>query len=195
MSEADKNRLLGENPHDERGAIEATELSPLKVNLSGPGFQNLSVEDVPTTHGSIHVAVQGDRVHKSSIITLHDIGLDYISCFQSFFCFHQVQPLLKHFCVYHVNFPGQEEDAPALDEHHAYPTMDEMASVVKQIIDYYRIKSCICLGVGSGANVFLRFGMKNPDPVEGMVLVNGTCHTSSWSEWGYQKVGWYARPA
>ena len=188
MADTDKSQLIGSREERESAGERATELCPLKIDLSGPGFQNLTEESVPTSHGKVHVAIQGDRIHKSTIITLHDIGLDYITCFQSFFCFHQVQPLLKHFCVFHVNFPGQEEDAAPFDEHHVYPSMDQMADMIKDIIDYYKINCCVCLGVGAGANVFLRFGMKYPDPVEGIVLVNGTCNASTWTEWGYQKV-------
>ena len=32
-----------------------------------------------------------------------------VTCFQGFFNFSDIQPILKHFCVYHVNAPGQEE--------------------------------------------------------------------------------------
>lgn len=190
MSGNDKSRLIETDLSPTGDEEKPTELCPLKIDLSGPGFQNLTKEDVPTSRGSIHVAIQGDRRHKTSILTLHDIGLDYVTCFQSFFCFHQVQPLLKHFAVYHINFPGQNEDAVALDENYVYPTMDEMAELIKEIIEYYRIKDCICIGVGAGANVFLRFGLICPDPIEGLVLVSGTSHTSTWTEWGYQKV-WY----
>ena len=34
-----------------------------------------------------------------------------VTCFQGFFGFSEMQPLLRHFCVYHVNAPGQEEGA------------------------------------------------------------------------------------
>ena len=34
-----------------------------------------------------------------------------VTCFQGFFGFNEMQPLLRHFCVYHVNAPGQEEGA------------------------------------------------------------------------------------
>jgi len=42
------------------------------------------------------------------------------SCFQGFFRFADMQPLLRHFCVYHVNAPGQEEDSPALSQQYAF---------------------------------------------------------------------------
>lgn len=34
-----------------------------------------------------------------------------ITCFQGFFNFTDMQPILRHFCVYHVNAPGQEDGA------------------------------------------------------------------------------------
>lgn len=37
-------------------------------------------------------------------------------CFQSFFNYVDMRALLKNFCVYHVNAPGQEEGAPTLPE-------------------------------------------------------------------------------
>ena len=39
-----------------------------------------------------------------------------VSCFQGFFNFPDMQPILKHFCVYHVNAPGQEQGAAQLPE-------------------------------------------------------------------------------
>ncbi len=173
-----------------------TELQPLKIDLSDTAFQNTVEEDVRTSAGTtMRVAVQGDRSRKAAIVTMHDLGMDYVSCFQSLFCFHQLQPVLKHFCVYHVNFPGQERNSQPFADDYVYPTMDEVASMLKEVIDFYRIKCCIGFGVGAGANVFLRLGLKFPDSVEGLVLVNGTCSAASWSEWGYQKVGWYGNQA
>jgi len=37
-----------------------------------------------------------------------------VTCFQSFFSCLEMQPLLKHFCVYHVSAPGQRDNAPLI---------------------------------------------------------------------------------
>jgi len=67
--------------------------------------------------GDILVAIQGDRTKKgTAIVTLHDIGQNHMSGFQSLFCFHQFKPLVRNFTVYHLNFPGQEEDAKELPQ-------------------------------------------------------------------------------
>lgn len=67
--------------------------------------------------GDIHVVTQGDTSNnRTSIVTLHDIGQNHVSGFQSYFCFHQFKPLLANFNVYHLNFPGQHESANELPQ-------------------------------------------------------------------------------
>lgn len=155
-------------------------------------FQSLQKEVIKTSKGNITVAVQGHHENKrTGIITLHDIGQNHLTCFQSYFCFHQTKPLLNHFNIYHVNFPGQEEDAENLPIDYIYPTMEEMADVLLEITTRYGLKNLICIGVGAGANVFLRLALKAPSLVECLVLINGSCNAASWTEWGYEKFACY----
>ena len=152
-------------------------------------FQQLPSEVIRTKFGNITVAIQGDRNKKgTALLTLHDIGQDHIKCFQSYFCFHQTKPLLNHFTVYHINFPGQEDNAEALPEDYVFPTMEQIADVVSEVIDYFSLKKTVCFGVGAGANVFTRLGLKRPAAVECLVLLNGTSDVASWMEWGYEKM-------
>ena len=139
--------------------------------------------------GDIHVVIEGDQQQKNNVmVTLHDVGQNHKTCFQSFFSFHQFQPVAEKFTVYHLNFPGQDENASELDEDYGYPTMDEMACLVLGIFKYYDIKDTVCLGVGAGANVFTRLALKDPSLVECLVLIGGTVGASSWTEWGYEKM-------
>jgi Ndr family len=39
-----------------------------------------------------------------------------IANFQAFFNYIDMRAMLENFCVYHVNAPGQEENAPALPD-------------------------------------------------------------------------------
>ena len=39
-----------------------------------------------------------------------------VTCFQGFFNFPDMTPILKQCCVYHVNAPGQEQNAAQLPE-------------------------------------------------------------------------------
>ncbi|XP_066289004.1 protein NDRG3-like isoform X1 [Branchiostoma lanceolatum] len=73
-------------------------------------------QDVETSRGTMKVAVQGNRA-KPAILTYHDIGLNHVTCFQNFFNYEEMQVILKNFCVYHVNAPGQHMDAAPMDVH------------------------------------------------------------------------------
>lgn len=73
-------------------------------------------------------------------------------------------------------------------QEYVYPTMDEMAECVEDVFQHFQLNNAICFGVGAGANVFIRLGLMDPKHVECLILINGTMSTSSWSEWGYEKV-------
>ena len=139
--------------------------------------------------GDIHVSVQGDRTRKvSALVTLHDIGQNHSTCFESFFCFHQFKPVADSFTVYHLNFPGQHEDASELADDYVYPSMEQMAGYVEEVFQYYNIKNAVCIGVGAGANVFSRLALKNPKIIDCLVLIGGSVGSSTWTEWGYEKM-------
>ena len=152
-------------------------------------FQSLQSEVVKTKKGNITVAIQGNINRKGTpMVTLHDIGQNHVKCFQSYFCSYQTKPLLKHFTIYHINFPGQEEGADDLPDNYDYPTMEEMSDVVREVVDYFGLKEIVGFGVGAGANVFARLALKAPQLAECLILVNGTCGAATWSEWGYEKM-------
>ncbi|XP_041376947.1 protein NDRG3-like isoform X2 [Gigantopelta aegis] len=161
-------------------------------------------DDVETPYGNVHVAIQGDR-SKMAILTYHDIGLNHVTCFQGFFSFSEMQPILRHFCVYHLNAPGQEEGAMHLKPEHdvlgnpeslgqrfVYPTMDQLAESVHSVVEHYGLKRFIGFGVGAGANVLSRYALCYPDQVDSLIVVNATAAQAGWIEWGYQKMNsWY----
>jgi hypothetical protein len=66
------------------------------------------LQRVTTDKGDLLVAIQGNT-NKPAILTYHDLGLNYATSFTGFFSYPTMRALLEHFCVYHVNAPGQEE--------------------------------------------------------------------------------------
>lgn len=176
--------------HIELTDIQCEDSKPRSFDVNASSII-LQSDDVETSYGNIHVAVQGDR-SKPAIFTFHDIGLNHITCFQGFFNYPDMQQIMKHFCVYHLNAPGMEEGAMNLKPEFVYPTMDELAEAVLTIADHYCVKRFIGFGVGSGANVLARFAMKHQSRVDSLVLVNATSTKPGWIEWGYQKMNsWY----
>ncbi|CAH1268810.1 protein NDRG3-like isoform X4 [Branchiostoma lanceolatum] len=164
-------------------------------------------QDVETSRGTMKVAVQGNRA-KPAILTYHDIGLNHVTCFQNFFNYEEMQVILKNFCVYHVNAPGQHMDAAPMDVHLAtgeradesippedlyhYPTMDELAVMLEAVLEHFNLKRVIGFGVGAGGNVLARFALNNRNKIDGLVLINTVCTAVGWTEWAYQKWNnWY----
>lgn len=162
-------------------------------------------ENVKTRFGPVHVVMHGDRKNPV-ILTYHDIGLNSTSCFNGFFNYPEIQTIVKNFCVLHVNAIGQEENAPTLPQglgltensplstEYIYPSMDDLASTIASVMDYYSIKTIIGLGVGAGANILSRFALSRPERVEALILLNANSTQAGWIEWGYQKWNaWYLK--
>lgn len=180
---------MEEQPLIELTGVQVQETDRKTLSHEDSSFLCLfSERDVHTTFGKVHVSVQG-KEGKPAIVTLHDIGQNHTSAFLGFFNFVEVQPLLEHFCIYHIDAPGQEDHNTSFPENYVYPTMDEMASrVVSEVVEQMSIKSFIGIGIGAGANVLCRYGMLFPDQVDALMLVNLVTSKSGWIEWGYEKV-------
>jgi len=185
-------------------SIEATDPKPRSFANNAHNIL-IQEDDVETPYGHMHVAIQGDRT-KQPILTFHDIGLNHITCFQGFFSYADMQPLLRNFCVYHVNAPGQNEGAlhlkPESDallgnqdsqgSRFVFPTMDQMAEAVHHVVEHYGMKTFIGFGVGAGANILARYELNHHDRVDSLIMANPTSGKAGWIEWGYQKMNsWY----
>jgi len=166
---------------------------------------NFQEVDIETGYGLLHVLVEGDP-KKPAILTYHDIGLNSSTCFQGFFNFPEMRMILDHFCVYHINAPGQQEGClqlpqgigftndPTVNSCYQYPNMDQLADMILPVLFYFSIKTFIGFGVGAGANVLSRFELKHPHTVNALILINGTASRAGWMEWGYQKVNsWWLK--
>ncbi|XP_013403860.1 protein NDRG3 isoform X22 [Lingula anatina] len=171
-----------------------------------PSSVLLQEDDIETGRGTLRVAVQGDR-SKAAIITYHDIGLNHVTNFQGFFSYGDMQPILRHFCVYHINAPGQHDGAlplmqrqeigdpkaPVNMKYH-FPSMDELSEMILPVLQFYGIKHFIGFGMGAGANILTRFALNHPEKVDALALVNCTASVSGWTEWGWQKLNtWYLK--
>ncbi|XP_035734128.1 protein NDRG3-like isoform X8 [Vespa mandarinia] len=189
---AEKTALLGTMPSCMRDSMDDIELK--NIQLQFPALRYLSRDDssvreerVETDKGSLLVAVQGNQT-KPAILTYHDLGLNYISSFQAFFNYIDMRVLLENFCVYHVNAPGQEENALALQEDYVYPSMEELAEQLLFVLGHFGLRSVIGFGVGAGANILARFALAHPDKVNALCLINCVSTQAGWIEWGYQKL-------
>lgn len=163
----------------------------LEINPPIKKDENIIEEYIDAGFGPILVARQGTPLRPNSsqccIVTFHDLGMNYLSNFQSFFNYHLMRPVIARMPVIHINAPGQEDGASDLPDDYSYPTMNQLADSVRTVCNYFGVRQAICLGVGLGANVMARVSAKNPDLVDGLFLINPIPTSAGWYEWAYQK--------
>ena len=144
-------------------------------------------EEIDTNHGKLHVTLHGTE-GKPAIITFHDIGQNHVSAFQSILNCKEMAPILQYFTIYHIDAPGQQEGAVQLPETFQYPTIDELVDSVQDVVAHFKLKSFVGIGIGAGASILCRYGLKYPKVVDGLLLINCFSGKSGWVEWGYEKV-------
>uniref|UniRef100_A0A3P8WWF4 NDRG family member 2 n=1 Tax=Cynoglossus semilaevis TaxID=244447 RepID=A0A3P8WWF4_CYNSE len=165
--------------------IAITEEKPL---LTGQA-DSTKEHSVETPHGVLHVTLHGSRTsRRPAVLTFHDVGLDSKSCFSPLFRFEEMQEIVKHFTLIHVDAPGQEEGAAAFPTGYQYPSMDTIAEMIPAVLQFFNFKTVIGIGVGAGAYILSKFTLANPDSVEGLVLVNIDTNARGWIDWATQKL-------
>jgi len=85
-----------------------------------------------------------------------------------------------------VNAPGQEEGAAPLPEGYEYPTMEQLAEQVQEVLNHFSLVRYIGIGIGLGANVLVRHALQYPERVDSLMVANACSGKAGWVEWGYQ---------
>ncbi|XP_037085113.1 protein NDRG3-like [Pollicipes pollicipes] len=186
MPLAEETSLLSSAPLDD---IELRAVNPHRASPRvAIGDGSLGQEEyVETSRGSVCIAWQGDR-RRPAVVTYHDLGLNYVSSFQGFMNYMDMKIMAESFSFVHINAPGQEPGAPTLPEGFVYPSCDELAEQVREVIEKLELKRCVGLGIGAGGNVLTRLCLAHPELMECLCLVNAVSTPPGWIEWGYQKM-------
>uniref|UniRef100_A0A8C1LVJ4 Protein NDRG1-like n=2 Tax=Cyprinus carpio TaxID=7962 RepID=A0A8C1LVJ4_CYPCA len=141
-----------------------------------------------TVHCTMKGVPKGDR---PVILTYHDIGLNHKSCFDSLFSHEDMQEIMQHFAVCHVDAPGQQEGANTFSTGYEYPSMDQLSETLPSILKHFGLKSVIGMAVGAGAYILSKFALDHPAMVEGLVLININPCAEGWMDWAAHKIsGW-----
>uniref|UniRef100_A0A8C3VY66 Protein NDRG2 n=1 Tax=Catagonus wagneri TaxID=51154 RepID=A0A8C3VY66_9CETA len=166
--------------------VQITEEKPL---LPGQTPEVAKTHSVETPYGSVTFTVYGTpKPKRPAILTYHDVGLNYKSCFQPLFQFGDMQEIIQNFVRVHVDAPGMEEGAPVFPLGYQYPSLDQLADMIPCILQYLNFSSVIGIGVGAGAYVLSRYALSHPDTVEGLVLINIDPNAKGWMDWAAHKL-------
>uniref|UniRef100_A0A8C1UMZ0 N-myc downstream regulated 1a n=1 Tax=Cyprinus carpio TaxID=7962 RepID=A0A8C1UMZ0_CYPCA len=148
--------------------------------------------DVETPYGRVHCTMKGvPKGDRPVILTYHDIGLNHKSCFDTLFNHEDMQEIMQHFAVCHVDAPGQQEGANTFSIGYEYPSMDHLSETLPSILKHFGLKSVIGMAVGAGAYILAKFALDHPAMVEGLVLININPCAEGWMDWAAHKIsGW-----
>ena len=80
---------------------------------------------------------------KPPLVTYHDLGLNSSINFKSFFTHPHMERILHQFHLIHINAPGQEEEALLLPECFMYPSMDQLAEQVQDVVNYLNLSKFV----------------------------------------------------
>ncbi|XP_048136056.1 protein NDL1-like isoform X2 [Rhodamnia argentea] len=67
-------------------------------------------------------------------------------------------------------------------------SVDDLADQVVEVLNFFRLKKVLCLGVTAGAYILTLFAVKYKERVLGLILASPICKAPSWTEWLYNKV-------
>jgi len=151
------------------------------------------VIEVKTSYGICKAFIHGDlTIDLPPIITYHDMGVNHVACFQSFFNYAQDSKVLHHFPVIHIDAPGQWYGAPDLAKSIDALDFEELSQGIDLVVAELGLKKVIGFGVGTGASVMLLFAKRRPELCHGLVLVNPTANAAAWTDIPYSYVGaWF----
>uniref|UniRef100_A0A8C1LQ18 Protein NDRG1-like n=2 Tax=Cyprinus carpio TaxID=7962 RepID=A0A8C1LQ18_CYPCA len=160
----------------------------IDCDLTDYGFKTKE-HDVETPYGRVHCTMKGvPKGDRPVILTYHDIGLNHKSCFDSLFSHEDMQEIMQHFAVCHVDAPGQQEGANTFSTGYEYPSMDQLSETLPSILKHFGV---IGMAVGAGAYILSKFALDHPAMVEGLVLININPCAEGWMDWAAHKIsGW-----
>jgi len=166
-----------------------TELQEIKLGYSAAANPRSTVS-VDTNCGKVSVTVVGERTNNKlfPLITLHDFGFDHESQFRALErSGEDADKFFSQFVTYHIDMPGSEEGAG--DVSGQYASLDDLASIVAHVRSALSITDpMVLLGVGAGANVAMRYMLKHARTVLGVILVEVTNDSETWTKWTQDKI-------
>uniref|UniRef100_A0AAQ4Q734 N-myc downstream regulated 1b n=1 Tax=Gasterosteus aculeatus aculeatus TaxID=481459 RepID=A0AAQ4Q734_GASAC len=117
------------------------------------------------------------------LLTFHDVGLNHKSCFDPLFIHEDMQEIIRHLPVCHIEAPGQHEGAKTLHDEYSYPSMDQLSEAVPAVLKHFGLCRVIGLGVGAGAYILAKFAFieVNPPHLRGVTDLFYCLNLTGWT--------------
>ncbi|EFN58770.1 hypothetical protein CHLNCDRAFT_140515 [Chlorella variabilis] len=145
-------------------------------------------ESVDTRWGPLTVTVCGER-GRTPCLTLHDVGLNHRSCFQSLLLAAGPKSLLsKNFCFYHVDAPGCQAAEAETPASFLPLTLGKLVQALADVVRHFKLREVLGMGVGVGAYLLTQLAAENPSLFCGLILVSPCCQRPGWWEWAWGQV-------
>jgi pimeloyl-ACP methyl ester carboxylesterase len=77
----------------------------------------------------------------------------------------------------HVTLPGQGRDAADLNLR-KYPTLEELADELVNVLDYFQLQQAVLMGEGVGATICAHFAIKHSNRCHGLLLLEPVVSTA-----------------
>jgi len=145
------------------------------------------------TVGDFRVTMQSknDATTIGSLVTIHDIGLCKAS-FDKFFSNKDNVQFFEKFVVYHVELPGQHKGAENFAADYQFPSLPRLGDKMVAVLEHYKLKDIIGVGVGAGAIVLIHTAMAYPEKFSGITVIDPAGKSVGFKEWGEQKLATYS---
>ncbi|XP_065520607.1 LOW QUALITY PROTEIN: protein NDRG2-like [Lathamus discolor] len=161
----------------------------MELNEAAPPPMEGKGAVLETPYGPVSVSMVGTpRPGRPAILTFPDVGHTSSSCFGPLLAHEEMRELLRSFLVLQLDPPGMEAGAAPYPPGYQYPSLEQLASMLPDILQPLHINSIVGIGVGAGAFVLAKFGLLHPEAVEGLVLVNIDPKAKGWMDWAAQKL-------
>jgi hypothetical protein len=60
------------------------------------------------------------------------------TCFDVAVNHPNLRPLFAGFCIYHINAPGQQDNATKFDSSFHFPSIEQLAQQIVEIVDHFK---------------------------------------------------------
>lgn len=144
---------------------------------------NWTVDNFEVFHFKVEVHTNPTTKSRAlPVLTLHDIGQNSSTFNPLYTHTRRASPELDSSTAhYHLTAPGHEPRAPDAPTDADY-SMQGISRAILAVLDRFSLTRVVGIGIGAGANGFLRAAAERPKAFAGLIMISPVMHASSIAE-------------